>query len=365
MLTETEFTDADWMKHLHSFDIPDLNEWMRGQAARGQDYYRRRLRRLRLNGGRVLDAGCGVGNWTIALAASYEEVVAVDNDPIRLGILEGMRPNIGGRIIAKLASVEQLPLEDASLDAVFCYGVIFVTDFRKSLGEFARVLKPGGRLYITYNGKGWWRHLIHDRGGAEPECITYGANGLISRYFMLLDELVPERTATEGERKSLQRKMLKLFPARGFSLSYARRLERAYAKYLECDDDRRTQLNDAAIALWREELGRSRESARERRQAADALACADDLCAITIPTTYRTRMAKDLVSRFVLARSDFVHKIHTYAHEPEEMTEELVRHGFHSIESAHEGCLCLDAETPLTLPIQPLGFEVFESLALR
>lgn len=360
-----EFSDADWATYVHSLDIPDLNDWMRLQVSRGQGYYLSRLKRLQFNGGRVLDAGCGIGNWSIALAYLFDEVVAVENDSVRLGVVDGMLPFFKGKMKTALASVDVLPFEDASFDAVFCNGVIFLTEYRKVLSEFARVLKPGGMLYFTYNGKGWWRHLIHDRGPSEPVCVMYGANGIISRYFMLLDEIPLERFSAAINEMPLQNILLEHFPSDGLSWPFRRRVQEAYAKYLSCDDHRLQATNDFALKAAREGLARMDNSPREKRRADNILSCLHDLLGPTIPEQYGLRVARDLVSRIALGRSDYIPEIHTYAHEPEEMTEELVRQGFHSIQSALEGCLCLDHDIPPVAPINARKMGVFESVARR
>jgi len=362
---EFNFTDTDWTEYLRSVDIPRLNSWMRLQAARGQAYYRNRLRRIGFHGTRVLDAGCGAGNWAIALASLFEEVVAIDTDPVRLGVLEGMLHKFEGRISAQYASVEKIPFRDNSFDAVFCNGVIFLVETERAIAEFSRVLKPNGMLYITYNGKGWWRHLIYDRGPTEPNCILFGADGLISRYFMLMDTLALECSAAVATKEDAWHRLLQQFPVDGYSGPDSHRIGMAYDLYLKCDDDRRVGLEEAVLVLGHEELTRADGSALRKRQGADALGCMNDLRADTIPSSYRLRMSRDLISRFVLGRSDYTHEIHTYAHEPEEMAEELTRQGFHLIQSAHEGCLCLDSEVPSVQPIYDLRMAVFESLARK
>ena len=52
-----------------------------------------------------------------------------------------------------------MPYPDNCFDLVFCYGVIFLTPWRQSLGELSRVLKTGGKLYVNANGLGWYNYL--------------------------------------------------------------------------------------------------------------------------------------------------------------------------------------------------------------
>ena len=365
MFQERRFTDADWMDYLKSLDFPHLNEWMIDQAERGQEFYKRRLQQIGFRGGRVLDAGCGAGNWTIALATTFAEVVAIDIDPIRVGVTAGMQKYFGGKISTQIGSVEGLPFPDQSFDAAFCHGVIFLVDYRQALAELARVLRPGSPLYMTYNGKGWWRHLIRDRGPSEPPCIAFGANGLISRYFMLMDELGIERAVSTSARETLQTQLVACFSSAGMSAPVEFQLSRAYASYLECQDERCSVMNDAALALCRGQLYGAWPSGRDMRRAQDALACIDELCGSSIPAEYKSRIARDAVSRMALGGTDYVFETHTYAHEPEEMTEELVQHGFHLIETAHEGCLCLDPNVAPAPLIHELHKGVFECVAWR
>lgn len=118
----------------------------------------------------VLDAGCGFGQWTLALARVNDRVEAVDASPDRLGVLERMAAAAGlGNIRTQRGRIESLPFEDEAFDAVFCYGVIFCADWKSALAEFGRVLGPAGRLYVTGCGLGWYLHLWKNRPNAADD----------------------------------------------------------------------------------------------------------------------------------------------------------------------------------------------------
>lgn len=136
-----------------------------------QEVYRKRVQALGFEAlGVVLDAGCGFGQWAMTLASRNERVLAQDISPFRLEVLRQIAGRVGVSNVETLApsSLDGLPLPAASVDAVFCYGAIFFVDYRKALSEFARVLKPGGRLYFTANGYGWYLHnLIKNHNPAK------------------------------------------------------------------------------------------------------------------------------------------------------------------------------------------------------
>ena len=124
------------------------------------EIYRKRIRAAGFAGlGDVLDAGCGFGQWTLPLAEANRSVAAIDTSEIRVRTLGDVARHFGfANVAAARSSIEATPYEDASFDGIFSYSVVYFTDFRKSIAEFARLLRPGGRLYICTNGLGWYLH---------------------------------------------------------------------------------------------------------------------------------------------------------------------------------------------------------------
>jgi len=161
---------AGWSFPAEIWDsLSDYNRlFVRGEftAPRTLDYYRRRLEALGLCGhGRVLDAACGMGQWTVALAGLNAEAWGVDLDPQLIRVAQALAGAHGlGNTDFRPAPLERLPYADASFDAAFCYGAFMFTDMARAAAELARVLRPGGRLYVNANTWGWHAHLLLDLG---------------------------------------------------------------------------------------------------------------------------------------------------------------------------------------------------------
>ena len=110
-------------------------------------------------GKRVLDAGCGHGRYLAAFAALGAQVVGLD---------AGRGPEAAGvdladpRLTVVQGSVLRLPFRDGAFDLVFSDGVIHHTpDPRAAYLELARVVKPGGAVYVwVYPREGAWREAV-------------------------------------------------------------------------------------------------------------------------------------------------------------------------------------------------------------
>jgi SAM-dependent methyltransferase len=97
---------------------------------------------LPANARRVLDLGAGTGKLTRAVRAVGVEVVAVEPD-------DEMRAAIDGETLAGTA--EQIPLPDASVDAVVAGQAFHWFDPARAVPEMVRVLRPGGVVGLFWN----------------------------------------------------------------------------------------------------------------------------------------------------------------------------------------------------------------------
>lgn len=157
---------------------PDVGGFLSRVYAKDLSEYRHRLQAYGFNGlGRVLDAGCGFGQWALAMAASGDDVCAVDVAAERLLFLHRLlqHPECPQTIETVRAELDRTGFEADSFDGVFCYGVLFLTRWKETLAEFARILKPGGRLYVNANGMGWYKHLWYSghnaSAGYDPQAL--------------------------------------------------------------------------------------------------------------------------------------------------------------------------------------------------
>jgi demethylmenaquinone methyltransferase/2-methoxy-6-polyprenyl-1,4-benzoquinol methylase len=123
-------------------------------------------------GDRIVDVACGTGDltikfarklwWVVPASPTAGQVLGVDFTPEMLPIaqrkaaeaeapvLSQPRTTYLGEVIRFIAGdAMALPLEDRSVDIVsIAFGIRNVADWGKAIDEFARVLKPEGRLVI-------------------------------------------------------------------------------------------------------------------------------------------------------------------------------------------------------------------------
>lgn len=101
--------------------------------------------------GPVIDAGCGPGHVTAFLFELGLEIFGVDNSPALLDIARSTYPELRFES-GQLAS---LPAETGALQAIVAKHSLIHTPpnlVAATLAEFARVLQPGGSLFVSFFG---------------------------------------------------------------------------------------------------------------------------------------------------------------------------------------------------------------------
>jgi len=106
-----------------------------------------------LRGVSLLDAACGPGGKTAWYAESAALVLGVDRECRHLAQARryGESRGVGARQRFVAADVLRLPLRDGSFDAVTANDAMeHFSDPAAALAELTRVVRPGGRLYLTF-----------------------------------------------------------------------------------------------------------------------------------------------------------------------------------------------------------------------
>jgi demethylmenaquinone methyltransferase/2-methoxy-6-polyprenyl-1,4-benzoquinol methylase len=105
-------------------------------------------------GSQGLDVGCGVGLYALWLAEAVGKAGRVLGIEPELEKVEAARKLAGGRVEPGRLEFRQgdgiaIPLPDRSVDWVWCGDVLHhIVETEKALGEFRRIVRPGGRVIV-------------------------------------------------------------------------------------------------------------------------------------------------------------------------------------------------------------------------
>lgn len=100
------------------------------------------------SGSRVLDVGCGDAWYSARMASRGLEVTGVDVSERAIAFARLIVPDARFEV----GSATSLPFPDASFDAITCIQVLehlTEDEVAAAVNEFARVLRPGGKLVVS------------------------------------------------------------------------------------------------------------------------------------------------------------------------------------------------------------------------
>ena len=97
----------------------------------------------------VLELGAGTGKLTRQLVDQGHAVFATEPDEAMLAVLRERVPEVS----AKVATAEEIPANDRSVDVVVVAQAFHWFDHEAALEEIARVLKPGGHVALAWNSR--------------------------------------------------------------------------------------------------------------------------------------------------------------------------------------------------------------------
>jgi SAM-dependent methyltransferase len=123
----------------------------------------------------VLDLGAGTGKLTRLLVPAFRRVIAVEPADAMRRVLETICPEAE----ALPGTGQEIPLAEASVDAVFAAQSFHWFEDERAVAEIARVLRPGGAVALMFNAPaGSWEpsaapaeKLLTERGPTEVSYI--------------------------------------------------------------------------------------------------------------------------------------------------------------------------------------------------
>lgn len=170
----------------HAYDvIAETYATQRSEGTLGVEVLDRFLDSLPENA-RLLDAGCGQG--TPVLARSTDSITAVGMDFSR-GQLQLAWEHVSDGVLV-LGDMTTLPFRDETFEAVTAYHSMIhvpMDEHRTVIDEFARVLRPDGRLILSEGLTEW--------SGENPDWLD---SGVEMRWNMAGPETTEEQLRTAG-----------------------------------------------------------------------------------------------------------------------------------------------------------------------
>jgi len=135
----------------------------------------------------VADVGAGTGKLTSGLVAEGRTVTAIDPDAQMLARLSTRLPGIRTLV----GTGENLPLPDASMDAVVFGQAWHWVDPPRASAEVARVLRPGGTLGLIWNirddAEPWVHELTTVMHASDAENLIAAGGPVVGEPFGALE----------------------------------------------------------------------------------------------------------------------------------------------------------------------------------
>jgi SAM-dependent methyltransferase len=188
---------------------------------------------LALDGATILELGCGKADHTRRIAATYPTATIVATEVDRVQHEANLAAEVPANMTFAGFGAESIPLPSGSVDVVLMFKSLHhvpTASLDDALGEIARVLRPGGRAYIS-----------------EP--IFAGVHNEMIRIFN--DEQMVRQAAFDALRRAVDRGLFELedevfflvpvkyrdfadFSARHFDVTHSvRRLTKAQREAVE------------------------------------------------------------------------------------------------------------------------------------
>ncbi|CAN5570430.1 hypothetical protein BH23CHL4_BH23CHL4_02940 [soil metagenome] len=162
-------------------------------------------------GSRLLDAGCGTGQFAIAFAQRGCRVTGIDVAASMIDLATEHSRTAGVDVEWRTGDVSRLDDAMAVYDAIMARMVLqFSANLSVVFGEFRRVLKPGGRLLASVPGAlspiyaGSWRRHIEPDHYAVNFMVPWELEDLLAHFgWTVLEQWGDTRPAGSGHVNAL------------------------------------------------------------------------------------------------------------------------------------------------------------------
>lgn len=137
----------------------------------------------------VLDAGCGTGIFSAIFARNGAgRVVGIDISPGSLETARGLKEKFNlANVSFERQDMLQLPFADGTFDIVWAWGTVHhTTDPLRAISELARVLRPGGSIFLAVykRTKLTWIHEIIRKTLVKTPKRSWTALSKIMAFFL-------------------------------------------------------------------------------------------------------------------------------------------------------------------------------------
>lgn len=183
------------------------------------------LETLELEGQRILDIGCGNGRLVRMMAGQGARATGLEPSRKRLRDANAAEAVPGADYIE--GGGESLPLDDASFDAVVIYNSLHHIPgdaIGACLSESARVLKPGGQLWVLEPiAEGPYFQVMRPvEDETEVRALAYAALKNIGPDFALIEERVYASPSRYDDFENWAEEIVAVDPARAEVLAKVR-----------------------------------------------------------------------------------------------------------------------------------------------
>lgn len=173
-----------------------------GKLARWQESYVERMKKYLLlqatKKSRVVELGCGDGKLSVALATLGHTVTACDISDVSIKLVNRFAKEAGVKVETVQCDVTKLPFKDATFDYAVAGAILeHLEDEQQALLEWARVLKPGGRIMIVTPLRQrhvlpvWWvLNWFHDRRLGHVRRYDRARYEGLSKYGFMLQQVL-------------------------------------------------------------------------------------------------------------------------------------------------------------------------------